>query len=189
MENTSEKVEYSPRTALYPTPVVLVTSVDADGKPNIVTLAWVGIVSSDPPQIGVSVRPGRYSHAGIRERGEFTVNVPSQTILQAADLCGQVSGRDTDKFELAGLTSLAASKVKPPLIAECPVNLECVVRHQLELGAHDLFVGEVVAVHVSRSVIGEEGHIDYNRAQPIAYVQGQYWGLGVLLGRHGLSKA
>ena len=188
MERGNEKAEFSPRAGLYPSPLVLVTSVDAQGRPNIITLAWAGIVCSEPPQLGISIRPGRYSYELVKASGEFTVNVPSEYVLKEMDQAGMVSGREVSKFALTGLTSLPAKQIKPPLIAECPVNLECVVRHRLELGSHDLFVGEVVAMHASRAVVGEKGRIDYGEARPIVYLEGQYWSLGSMLARHGFSQ-
>lgn len=178
----------APATGLYPTPVTLVTCVDGMGKPNIVTLAWAGVVCSEPPQLGIAVRPSRYSHQLLRRTGEFVVNIPSQDLLRAADVCGTVSGRDHDKFALAGLTPLPATKVSAPLIAECPVNLECVLRHVLALGSHDLFIGEVVAYHVRKDIIGDHGRPDFGKARPFTYIHGEYWGLGELLGRQGLSR-
>jgi len=176
-----------PGTALYPVPVALVTCIDESERPNVITLAWVGVVCSEPPQIGISVRPGRHSHPMIERTGQFVAAIPSEDLLHATDFCGVVSGRNVDKFAEAGLTALPATRVKPPLIAECPVNIECLVRHKLSLGTHDLFIGEVVAVHVDQAVLDEKGSIDFAKARPIAYCGGEYWALGRLLERHGYS--
>jgi len=174
--------------ALYPVPVALVTCVDDSGRPNIVTLAWVGVVCSEPPQIGIAIRPDRYSHALTEESGQFVVNIPSENLLSAADICGTLSGRDIDKFARTGLTPEPASQATPPLIAECPVNMECMLRQKLPLGSHDLFIGEVVAVHVDSTVLTEKGRIDFAKAKPITYNQGEYWGLGNMLERHGFTR-
>jgi len=176
-----------PSTALYPVPVALVTCIDETERPNIITLAWVGVVCSEPPQIAISVRPGRHSHPMIERTGQFVAAIPSEDLLHATDLCGVVSGREVDKFTRAGLTALPATNVKPPLIAECPVNIECLVRQKLPLGTHDLFIGEVVAVHVDPSVLNEKGSVDFAKAKPVTYCSGEYWGLGKLLERHGYS--
>ena len=150
------KVQKSPYSALFPCPVVLVTCVDSEGKPNIITLAWAGTVCSDPPTIGLGIRPHRYSYGLIDGSGEFVVNIPTKNILREMDFCGMVSGREVDKFSATGLTSEPAERVKPPLISECPVNLECVLRKRIPLGVHHLFLGEVVSVHVDQK-IGEYG--------------------------------
>ena len=141
------KKRLAPATALYPVPVVMVTCVDKSGRANIVTVTWTGTVCSEPPMIGISVRPGRFSHPMIKGTGEFVANIPSAEQLHALDYVGTISGRNcADKFESAGLTPLPAALVKAPLIKECPVNLECKVRKTLTLGTHTHFLAEVVAV-------------------------------------------
>jgi len=187
MSEPQGKKTVKPTTALYPTPVVLVTCVEGSQRPNIITLAWVGVVCSEPPQIGIAIRPGRYSHPIIEKTGEFVAAIPSEELLYAVDLCGTVSGRDADKFEKAGLTPEPATKVSPPLIAECPVNMECQVRHKLSLGTHDLFIGEVVAVHVDKAVLNERGIIDFDKAKLISYNNGEYRRVGEMLEQHGFS--
>ena len=182
------KVSVSLRPGLYPVPVVMVSTVAANGKPNIVTLAWVGVVCSEPPMIGVAVRPSRYSNPAIKVGGEFVVNIPSQDLLWATDYCGNYSGRDVDKFKEAKLTPVKADKVQPPLIGECPINVECVVRHSLALGSHDFFIGEVVAVHINDQCLSPQGKWDVDKINPIAYCFGDYWSLKEGVGRSGLSK-
>jgi flavin reductase (DIM6/NTAB) family NADH-FMN oxidoreductase RutF len=182
MAKTSRK----PSTYLYPVPVVMVTC--GIEKTNIITLAWVGTVCSDPPMVGISVRQERFSHQLIEETGEFVVNIPGEELLEATDQCGNVSGRDVDKFAATGLTPMPASEVKTPLIAECHVNLECRVRHKLELGAHDLFLGEVVAVHVEDGVLDEAGRrVDYDKARPFVLTFAEYRGLSEAIGTYGCT--
>jgi flavin reductase (DIM6/NTAB) family NADH-FMN oxidoreductase RutF len=154
-------------------------------RPNIITLAWVGTVCSDPPSIGISVRPERFSHGLLVEAGEFVVNLPRADQVSIVDYCGQVSGRNVDKWAASGLTAAPASKVGVPLIAECPVALECRVSHRLSLGVHDLFVGEVLAVQVDEAALNAQGQLDYERAQMLAYAGGYYYRLGERLGRFG----
>lgn len=170
-------------TILYPVPAVLVSC--GVEQPNIITLAWVGTLCSDPPAVGIGVRPERFSHGLIVEAGEFVVNLPSAEQVDATDYCGHVSGREVDKWAACGLTPAPASKVRVPLIAECPVALECRVTQQLTLGSHDLFVGQVLAVQLDEAVLDDRGRLDYGKAQPFAYGGGYYWQLGELLGRFG----
>ena len=180
------KIKKKPSTYLYPVPVVLVTC--GVEKPNIITLAWVGTVCSDPPMVSIAVRQERHSHQLIEETGQFVVNLPGEELLEATDYCGQVSGREVDKFAATGLTPEPASEVTPPLIAECHVNMECLVRQKLELGSHDLFLGEVVAVHVDEKVLEESGRrVDYSRARPFVLTFSEYRGLGDALGNYGFS--
>jgi flavin reductase (DIM6/NTAB) family NADH-FMN oxidoreductase RutF len=180
------KTKKKPSTYLYPVPVVLVTC--GVEEPNIITLAWVGTVCSDPPLVGIAVRPERHSHHLIEEHGEFVVNIPGEDLLEATDRCGQLSGRDVDKFAATGLTPQPASEVKTPLIAECRVNMECKVRQKLELGAHDLFLGEVVAVHVEEAYLDDAGRrVDYGKVKPFVLTFAEYRGLTEPLGDYGFS--
>lgn len=180
------KTTKKPSIYLYPVPVVLVTC--GVEKPNIITLAWVGTVCSDPPMVGIAVRPSRHSHALIEETGEFVVNIPGEELLEATDRCGHLSGSEVDKFALTGLTAEPASEVNTPLIAECHVNMECKVRQKLELGAHDLFLGEVVAVHVDEEMLDEKGkRIDYGKARPFTLAFAEYRGLSEPLAKYGCS--
>jgi flavin reductase (DIM6/NTAB) family NADH-FMN oxidoreductase RutF len=170
-------------TALYPVPAVLV-SCGAE-RPNIITLAWVGTLCSDPPSVGIGVRPERFSHGLIAEIGEFVVNLPRVDQVDLVDYCGQVSGRNVDKWAACGLTPIPANEVRTPLIAECPVSLECRVTQQLTLGVHDLFIGEVLAVQIDEEMLTERGQVNYEQAQPLAYIGGYYWQVSKLLGRYG----
>lgn len=183
------KQVWKPSTLLNPVPVVMVTSFDNAGKPNIITLAWAGTVNSEPPMLSISVRKERYSYGLIREKGEFVVNLPTEKLVFATDICGVKSGRDTDKFKLAGLTPGKASIVDAPLIKESPVALECVVKHRLELGTHDMFVAEIVAVNVDESLLDEKGRLQLEKAGLICYSHGNYWTLGKPLGFFGYSVA
>ena len=181
------KIERRPGTPLLPLPLVLAT-VGTAQHANVITIAWAGVVCSEPPMVSVAVRPARYSHELLQETRELVVNVPRASQVREVDLAGTVSGRDADKFELCGFTRQAASKVAAPLIADCPVNLECVVRHQLALGSHDLFLAEVVAVHVDDDVLDARGRIKADAVDPLSYVDGDYWTLRERVGRYGFSK-
>lgn len=182
------KVKKSPWPALFPCPVVLVTCVDAHGRHNIITLAWAGTVCSDPPMLGLGIRPHRYSYRLIEDCGEFVVNVPTRAILDKADFCGMVSGTDVDKFSETGLTPEPAEKVKPPLIRECPVNMECLVKRKIPLGTHHLFLGEIVLVHIDEDILNAKGKIDFTKATPFVYNNGEYWSLHEKIGVYGFSK-
>lgn len=177
----------SPSTALTPVPAVLVTVASEDGRDNIITIAWVGTVNSEPPMISISVRPSRYSHRLLEETGEFVVNLPSADMVRELDLCGMVSGKDEDKFSLCGFGRQPGSRVKAPLIDRCPVNIECLVRNKISLGSHDMFVGEVVAVHVDEAVLDGRGRIDAGKMRPVAFNNGEYREVGDILSMMGFS--
>jgi flavin reductase (DIM6/NTAB) family NADH-FMN oxidoreductase RutF len=182
------KIEQGLRPGLLPVPAAMITCIDREGKPNIITLAWVGVACSTPPMLSIAVRPHRYSAPMLKSTGEFVVNIPGVDQLWASDVCGTLSGKDVDKFQAAKLTPVPASKVKPPLIAECPVNIECVLRHTLALGSHDLFIGEVVAVHVDGECVDTRGSWDISKLKPFAYCVGTYWSMGEQIGVHGYSQ-
>jgi len=181
------KEVWKPGTMLCPVPVVMVTSLDAEGRPNIMTVAWTGTVCSEPPMLSISLRKATYSYGLIMASREFVVNVPTVRQIRAADYCGVVSGRDVDKFEKTGLTPGPASTVKPPIIMECPINLECAVRQVLELGLHTMFVAEITGVQVSRHLIAASGRLAIEQAGLAAFAHGEYYALGKKLGFFGYS--
>lgn len=173
---------------LFPVPAVLVSCGGANEcKPNLITIAWAGTVCTNPPMISISVRPERYSYDIIKKTGEFVVNLPTVKQTKATDWCGVVSGRDHDKFKKNGLTPAPALKVDCPIVLECPVNIECKVVQTLELGSHDLFIAEVVAVQASESLIDSKGKLLLEKAGLITYVHGAYHALGSYLGHFGFS--
>jgi flavin reductase (DIM6/NTAB) family NADH-FMN oxidoreductase RutF len=165
----------------------MVTCVDGEGKPNIITLAWAGTVNSDPPMLSISVRKERYSHDLIRDKGEFVVNLTTEKLAFATDFCGVKSGRDIDKFEAVKLTPGKASLVEVPIIEESPVNIECRVRQVIELGSHDMFIAEIIAIQVDEQLMDEKGKLHLDKAELIAYSHGEYWSLKKSLGYFGYS--
>ena len=187
MDSSNQKVIWPPSTQLAPVPAVLVGCGSAEADWNLITVAWTGIVCSKPPMLSVSVRPERHSHGLIRQSGEFTVNIPTAAMAADVDWCGVVSGRDHRKFAERHLTPLAGSKVAAPLVGECPLGLECRVTQVLELGTHDLFLAEIVAVQVTESWINESGRLELERAGLLSYVHGHYFGLGECIGHFGYS--
>lgn len=154
------KQTLSPQTILAPLPSALVSCGTKDGKSNIITIAWMGVVNSIPPMISISIRPAPLSHGIIRETEEFVANIPTADMAEIADGCGMVSGRDVDKFAHYGLTPEKGTLEYAPYIAECPLNLECRVKQVINLGSHDLFLAEVVNIFVEEAMINEKGRFD-----------------------------
>lgn len=182
-----DRQQWKPGTMLFPLPVVMVTSVDAQGRPNICTVAWTGTVCTDPPMLSISLRPATLSHQLIRASGEFVVNVPSVHLVKATDFCGVASGRDVDKFEKTGLTSGPAATVRAPLILEAPINLECKTRKTLELGSHTMFLAEITAVQVKASLLTPSGRLALEKDGLAAFAHGGYYALGKKIGFFGFS--
>lgn len=171
---------------LYPLPAVMVGCAE-NGKNNIITVAWTGTICTNPPMLSISVRPERFSYGIIARTGEFVVNLTTKELVRACDYCGVKSGRDVDKFKETRLTAAPAAYVSAPLIGQSPVNIECKVKEIQKLGSHDLFLAEVLGVHVDRKYMDEKGKFDLSRAKPVVYSHGEYYGLGELLGRFGYS--
>ena len=178
---------WKPGNMLYPVPAVMVSCGREGEKPNIITLAWVGNVCSDPVMLTISVRKNRYSYDIIKETGEFVVNLTNRELARACDWCGVKSGRDFDKYKEMGLTPSKSETVKAPGIAESPVSIECKVKDVVELGTHDMFVAEVTAVTVDDKYMDESGKFDLDAADLIAYSHGEYFTLGEKLGKFGFS--
>ena len=179
-----------PQTFLIPLPAVMISCQRGDERPNILTASWIGICCSEPPMISLAIRKSRYSHSIIEQSREFVVNLTTENLFKVTDYCGVVSGKNVDKFKETDLTPIKGAKVKAPLIKQCPINLECQVREVLELGSHDLFVAEIVAVHADSDYLDERDRPDMNKLKPLIYctkVQ-EYWGgLCVRLGKYGMS--
>ena len=182
------KESWKPGTLIYPLPAVLVSCGATPDEYNLLTVAWTGTVCTDPPMCYVSVRPERHSYGFIRRTGEFVINLTTRGLARAADWCGVRSGRDYDKFREMGLTPGKVLKVAAPIVEESPVSIECRVRQVLELGTHDMFLAEVVAVQVDADYIDPAtGRFCLERACPIVYSHGEYFALGEALGHFGWS--
>lgn len=181
-------ITMKPGTLLAPVPVVMVSCADECVAPNIITLAWVGTVNSDPPMVSVSVRPERYSHGIIEKSREFVVNLVGEAQLEACDFCGVRSGRDTDKWQSCKLTPAPADGMRyAPAIAQCPGYLACRVRDVQRLGSHDLYIGEVVSVGMRDDLLDESGKLTLSGI--VSYNHGVYYAQGAPLGFFGYSVA
>ena len=181
------KQSWKPGNMLYPLPAVLVSCQGKEGKPNLITIGWVGTICSDPAMVSISVRPERYSYHMLKETGEFVINLTTEELLKATDYCGVVSGKDVDKWEKMNLTPLPSEKISVPAVAESPINIECKVTEVKELGTHHMFIAEVVNVRADEKYMDNKGtfHLEYSK--PIAYSHGRYFSLGKELGRFGYS--
>jgi flavin reductase (DIM6/NTAB) family NADH-FMN oxidoreductase RutF len=173
------------KTLLFPTPVLMIGTYDLAGKPNLMNAAWGGICNSQPPCIAVSLRKATHTYASIMERKAFTVGIACEGKIVEADYIGMSSGRDADKFAVAGLTPVRSDLVDAPYAAEFPVVLECRLFHSFELGLHTQFVGEIVDVKADQSVLAEDGLPDIMKIQPLVFDTAHrgYHGVGPLLGQ------
>lgn len=182
-----EKVVLNPGTLLSPVPAVMV-SCGRDDEKNILTIAWTGIVNSQPPMTYISVRKSRHSHSIISREREFVINLTTEKTAFAADWCGVKSGADFDKFKEMKLTPIECQEVSCPMIGESPINLECKVKEIHEFPTHDMFIAEIVKIHVDKELMEDSGRLAADKAGLVAYVHGEYFGLKKSpIGRFGFS--
>ena len=182
-----EKVSLKPGTLLCPAPAVMVTCGQGEEQ-NIITIGWTGIINTQPPITYVSVRKSRHSHAIISKEKEFVINLTTEALAFATDYCGVKSGKDVNKFKEMNLTPVPAEIVSCPMIDESPVNLECKVIEVKEYPTHDMFIAEIVKIHVNKSVMEEDGRIALDKAGLLAYVHGEYFGIKKApIGKFGFS--
>ncbi|MEF9934119.1 MAG: flavin reductase family protein [Clostridium sp.] len=180
------KLTWKPGTMLYPVPAVMV-SCRHNNIDNIITIAWAGTICTDPAMVSISIRKNRYSYDLIKESGEFVINMPGESMAFGADFCGVRSGRDIDKFTHLNLTKVQGTKVNVPMIKECPVNIECKLKEIIELGSHDMFLAEVIAVNVDESLMDENDKLNLDRANLICYSHGEYCLVSKPIGKFGYS--
>ena len=181
-----EKVKFRGGTLLAPVPPTLISCGTLD-QPNVMTVAWTGIINTKPPRLSIAVRPSRYSYNIIKERGEFAVNLTPASLVKVADFCGIYTGAKVDKFAKTGLTKEPAQKISAPIIGECPLALECRVVDILHYETHDLFLAEIVAVDVDDSIVDANGKLRLDKAGLAAFAHGEYYELGKRIGRFGFS--
>ena len=180
------KVTWKPGTFLYPLPVVMVSCGTME-ESNIITVAWTGIINTDPAMVYISVRPTRHSYNIIKESGEFVINLTTKDLTYATDWCGVKTGAQVDKFKEMHLTKEKAKFVKCPMIKESPVSVECRVKEIKELGSHHMFVAEVLGINADEKYIDEKGAFDISKCDLITYANGKYFSLGKKIGRFGFS--
>ena len=192
MEKNTNFRSIGATTYLSPVPVVMLGCADpaANIRPNLITVAWAGIVCSKPPMVSVSIRKERFSHGIIKNTGEFTINLTSQTLCRATDFCGVKSGRDVDKFAAMELTPIPAPGLSvAPAVAQAPAFLSCKVKDIIELGSHDLFLAEIVDVNIADKYFTESGSINEEAMELVGYVHGKYRAMSDVLGFFGYSIA
>ncbi len=174
------KRKLGPCVTFFPQPTTLISSVGRDGRVNLMTASWVGIVSKTPPTMAVSLHHGRLTYQQIQETGCFVVNLVPAPLAVAADYCGLRSGRDDDKVDITGLTLEAAGGVAAPLVRECPLNVECRLTGEQVLGDYRLLFGEILDIHADEQALAADGSLDARAFDPLVYLGGirEYWNLG-----------
>ena len=180
------KVMWKPGTFLYPIPAVMVSCGTME-KSNIITVAWTGILNTNPAMVYISVRPSRYSYDIIKKQGEFVINLTTKELVKATDWCGVNSGKNHDKFKEMNLHKEKANFVECPMIKESPVSIECKVKEIKELGSHTMFMADVLAINSDEKYIDKNGAFDISKCDLISYNNGGYYSVGKKLGKFGFS--
>ena len=180
------KAIWKPGTFLYPIPAVMVSCGTMDDS-NIITVAWTGIINTDPAMVYISVRPNRHSYKIIKEKGEFVINLTTEKLAYATDWCGVKTGAKVDKFKEMHLTKEKGEFVKCPLIKESPVSVECKVKEIRELGTHHMFIADVLSIDADEQYIDKNGAFDISKCNLISYANGKYYSLGRKIGKFGFS--
>ena len=180
------KVTWKSGTFIYPLPAVMVSCGTME-ESNIITVAWTGIINTDPAMCYISVRPTRHSYEMIKKTGEFVINLTTMDLAYATDWCGVKTGAKVDKFKEMKLTKEKANFVNCPMIKESPVSVECKVKEIRELGSHHMFVAEILGINADEKYINENGAFDISKCDLIAYSNGNYYSLGKKIGRFGFS--
>ena len=188
---TGDDIRLDPSALLAPVPVAMVSCRDGEsGKPNIITLGWIGVACSDPPTISAAISPLRHSYGIILRSGEFVVNLVDEALTDACDYCGVRSGREVDKFRVCGLDAIPAEGMQyAPAIAQSPMSLSCKVVSVIKIGSHDLFLGQVTGIRARAGLLDSQGRLCMDQAGLVAYNHGEYFSLGKRLGFFGFSVA
>lgn len=178
-------ISLGPQAFISPAPVMLVGTYDAEGRPNIMTATWGGVSCSQPPCLSVSLRRSTWTCRAVQQKKAFTVSIPAREMAGQADFAGLVSGSQENKFQTLGLTPVPGDHVDAPFVAECPVVLELLLRHTLELGSHIQFVGEIMDVKVNRDCLTPEGLPDASRIDALSFapLTKEYYGTGEFVAR------
>ena len=180
------RINWKGSVLLAPVPPTMVTS-SFDGKDNVFTVAWTGVLNTRPPKTYIAVRPERYSYELIKNSGEFVINLTTKDMIRAADWCGTYTGRRVDKFVKQKLEKLPAENVSAPILAASPVALECKVCEVVPLGSHHLFVADIVSLSVDEKFVDDKGKLRLDKAGLAAYAHGDYFELGKKIGTFGFA--
>lgn len=179
------KKSISPVPLLYPNPVLLICTYGDDGRPDAMAASWAGICCSEPPCISLGIQKSRRTWENIKDKGEFMVCIPPETLLDETDFFGIASGKNLDKFVKTGLTPVQSEIIEAPYIEECPVAIACRVRNLMHIGSHTLIVGEILSILADEEVCGEDGIPDIEIIRPLLYdsLKKTYYRIGEPAGR------
>lgn len=180
------KVIWKSGTFIYPIPAVMISCGNME-KSNIMTVAWTGILNTNPAKVYISVRPERFSYNMIKETKEFAINLTTSELAFATDWCGVKTGAKVDKFKEMNLTKEQLKYINCPGIKESPVTIECRVEEIREMGSHHMFIAEVLSIDADEKYIDKNGTFDITKCNLMAYANGKYFEMGKQVGTFGFS--
>jgi len=167
-----------------PRPIALVSTIDADGNPNLSPFSFYNVFSANPPIAIFSparrVRDNTIKHTleNIKEIPEVVINAVNYNIVQQTSLSSTEYPKNISEFSKAGLTPIASELIKPFRVKESPFQMECKVKDIIELGneggAGNLIICEIVLIHINKDVLDNNGKIDQNKIDLVARL-GQNW--------------
>jgi flavin reductase (DIM6/NTAB) family NADH-FMN oxidoreductase RutF len=158
----------------YPYTVALV-GAGVESQVNFMSCAWHTALSFDPPLFGVLIAKKRFTHRVISEAREFTVNFISFERIKLSAQLGRKSGQDMDKIKEFGVKLAPSQLISSPLIEEAYVAFECKLAEVRAYGDHDLFVGEVLAVHEDPDVFDAAGILNVSKVRPLLYLGSDFY--------------
>ncbi|PST82187.1 flavin reductase [Pedobacter yulinensis] len=171
--------------AIAPRPICFASTIDAAGQVNLSPFSFFNLVGTNPPICVFSparrVRDNTIKHTleNVREIAECVINIVSYDMVQQTSLASTEYGKGVNEFLKAGFTMLEAETVRPPRVAEAPVQLECVVNQVIPLGdghgAGNLVVAEIRRIHIREEVLDGEGKIDQLKLDLVARLGGDWY--------------
>ncbi len=181
------KQKIRPGVYLYPMPVSLI-GANVNGKPNFMALAWVNVVEYKPPLFAISSYESHHTNIGIKENGTFSINIPSEGMVEVADYVGLKSGKEIDKSEVFEV--FYGDLKTAPMITHAPINMECEVLKTINTKdltgtekGHEIIIGKVINAYVDDYYITNEIP-DISKVKPFVFsIDNNYWKIGDHLGK------
>ncbi|MEM2192150.1 MAG: flavin reductase family protein [Candidatus Hadarchaeales archaeon] len=162
---------------LGPRPVVLITTVDKQGRINAAPMSWVTPVESEPPIIAFSTSYESDTYHNICETEEFVVNLVPESIKEKMYICGKSFPRGVNELEKAKLAWEPSEKVKPPRVVECPVNFECKLEWMHKGPEYVVIAGRVLVAHADENAV-EDGMLNAKKVKPLLHLSNKTFAVG-----------
>jgi flavin reductase (DIM6/NTAB) family NADH-FMN oxidoreductase RutF len=184
-ELNSAQLQNYMQYAIAPRPICFATTIDLQGNINLSPFSFFNMFSTNPPVCVFSparrVRDNTTKHTldNILEVRECVINIVNYAMVQQTSLASTEYAKGINEFEKAGLTMLPSQLVRPPRVAEAPVQMECIVTEVISLGEHagagNLVLAEVKLIHIREEILDSEGKIDQAKIDLVARLGGDWY--------------